>query len=112
MIIGYSSQRAKKDRYNREKGVRRLQKEFGKGNITKDNVNKRGYNKFLDLANDVKVTINKNKINEDEQWDGLKGYLTNTGLPAEVVYEQYRDLWQIERAYRITKGTLELRPMF
>ncbi|KAA6308721.1 hypothetical protein EZS27_039664, partial [termite gut metagenome] len=48
-----------------------MQKEFDKGNITKDNINKRGYNKFLDLANDVKVTINKNKINEDEQWDGL-----------------------------------------
>ncbi|KAA6299984.1 MAG: hypothetical protein EZS26_003880 [Candidatus Ordinivivax streblomastigis] len=64
------------------------------------------------MANGVKVAINKNKINEDEQWDGSKGYITNTGLPVEVVYEQYRDLWQIEWAYRITKGILELRPMF
>jgi transposase len=52
------------------------------------------------------------KISEDEQWDGLKGYLTNTRLSAEDVYKQYRGLWQIERAFRITKGTLELRPMF
>ena len=59
-----------------------------------------------------KITINKDKINEDEQWDGLKGYITNTGLLSEAVYEQYRELWQVERAYRITKGTLELRPMF
>ena len=28
------------------------------------------------------------------------------------MYEEYRGLWQIERAFRITKGTLELRPMF
>ena len=81
-------------------------------NITKENINKRGYNKFLELSDDIKVTINKDKINEDEQWDGLKGYITNTELPCKVVHEQYRELWQIERAYRITKGTLELRPMF
>ncbi|GHV54180.1 hypothetical protein FACS1894181_18070 [Bacteroidia bacterium] len=25
---------------------------------------------------------------------------------------QYNELWHVERAFRITKGTLELRPMF
>jgi transposase len=29
-----------------------------------------------------------------------------------MVYEEYSGLWQVERAFRITKGTLELRPMF
>jgi transposase len=33
-------------------------------------------------------------------------------LPAKEVYEQYNGLWVIERAYRITKGTIEIRPMF
>jgi transposase len=42
----------------------------------------------------------------------LKGYITNTDLPAKTVYEEYSGLWQVERAFRITKGTLELRPMF
>ena len=58
------------------------------------------------------MSINKEKIIEDGLWDGLKGYITNTKLSAEDVYRQYRDLWFIERAYRITKGTLEMRPMF
>ncbi len=49
---------------------------------------------------------------ETERWDGLKGYITNTTLPAKEVYEQYNGLWVIERAYRVTKGTLEMRPMF
>jgi transposase len=97
---------------NREKGVKRLAKTYKQGTITKENINKRGYSKFLDISDDVKVTINREKITQDEQWDGLKGYLTNTDLPAQVVYEQYCDLWIIERAYRITKGTLEMRPMF
>ncbi len=112
LIIAYSEKRAKKDKYNREKGVRRLQTACKSGMITKENVNKRGYNKFLEISDHVKVTINQDKIREDEQWDGLKGYLTNTQLDAKQVYEQYCGLWVIERAYRITKGTLEMRPMF
>lgn len=43
---------------------------------------------------------------------GLKAILHNTTLPAKEVYEQYRGLWIIERAYRVTKGTIEMRPMF
>jgi transposase len=29
-----------------------------------------------------------------------------------TIYEQYSELWQVERAFRVTKGTLDLRPMF
>ncbi len=112
LIIGYSENRAKKDSYNREKGIKRLQKTYKSGNITKKNINKKGYNKFLDISDNVKVCINLEKIEEDKKWDGLKGYITNTSLPAKEVYEQYKGLWVIERAYRITKGTIEMRPMF
>jgi transposase len=112
LIVGYSANRAKKDRYNRDKGVKRLEKAYRSGHITKENINKRGYNKFLDISDNVKVDIIRNRIEEDEKWDGLKGYLTNTNLPAKEVYEQYSGLWSIERAFRITKGTLEMRPMF
>jgi transposase len=112
LIVGFSQSRAKKDRYNREKGVERLKKAYKSGNINKENINNRGYNKFLEISDNVKVTINQDKINDDQKWDGLKGYITNTTLSAADVYEQYRALWVIERAYRITKGTLEMRPMF
>jgi len=112
LIVGYSDNRARKDKYNREKGVKRLEKAYRSGNITKENINKRGYNKFLEISDNVKVTINQDKIKQDEQWDGLKAYLTNTDLSAKLVYEQYSGLWSIERAFRITKGTIEMRPMF
>lgn len=112
LIVGYSANRAKKDRYNRKKGVNRLKTACKSGTLTKENINKRGYNKFLDISDNVQVTINQDKIGEDEKWDGLKDYLTNTGLPAKEVYQQYNELWVIERAYRVTKGTLEMRPMF
>jgi len=112
LIVGYSDNRAKKDRYNREKGIKRLEKEYTTQTLTKDKVNQRGYNKFLEISDDVKVNINYDKIKEDERWDGLKGYITNTDLPAKMVYEEYSGLWQVESAFRVTKGTLELRPMF
>lgn len=112
LIISYSEKRAKKDRYNREKGIKRLQKAYATGSIKKENITKRGYNKFLEISDDVKVTINQEKIKEDEKWDGLKGYVTNTSLSAQQVYQQYNGLWVVERAFRVTKGTIELRPMF
>lgn len=112
LIIGYSENRAKKDKYNREKGVKRLQKAYKNGTITKENINKRGYNKFLEISDNIKVIINPHKISEDEKWDGLKGYITNTALSAKDVYEQYNGLWIIENAFRVTKGTIEIRPMF
>lgn len=112
LIVGYSDNRAKKDWHNREKGVKRLEKAYRSGNITKENINKRGYNKFLEISDNVRVAINQDKIKQDEQWDGLKAYLTNTDLNTKEVYEQYGGLWSIERAFRITKGTLEMRPMF
>ena len=112
LILGYSEQRAQKDVYNREKGIKRLEKEYKSGAITKDKINKRGYNKFLDISDNVKVKINYDKTKEDQKWDGLKGYITNTGLSASNVCKQYSELWQVERAFRVTKGILELRPMF
>lgn len=45
---------------------------------TKGNINKRGYNKFLSMDGEVKVTINYDRVADDSKWDGLKGYLTNT----------------------------------
>ena len=112
LIVGYSEQRAKKDAYNREKGIKRLEKEYKSGTITKNNINKRGYNKFLEIADNVEVKINYAQTKEDEKWDGLKGYITNTDLSADNVYKQYSELWQVERAFRVTKGVLGLRPMF
>lgn len=60
----------------------------------------------------MRVSICQDKIDEDEKWDGLKGYVTNTLLPPEEVVTQYHGLWVVERAFRISKGTIETRPIF
>ena len=112
LIVGYSEVRAKKDAYNRNRGVARLRKAYSSGKLTKGQVNRRGYNKFLEVSKDVEVTINEDKIAQDSKWDGLKGYITNTELDAERVVAQYHGLWVVERAFRVSKGTLGMRPMF
>lgn len=112
LIISYSEKRAKKDAYNRDRGIARLRKAYQSGHITKQQVNRMGYNKFLEISRDIDVTISEDKIAEDYKWDGLKGYITNTDIDAEQVIAQYHGLWVVERAFRISKGTLEMRPMF
>ena len=112
LLIGYTSDRAKKDAYNREKGLRRLEKSYKRGTLTKENINKRGYNKFLNISKDVEIAIDYKKVSEDAAWDGLKGYLTNTRISTEDVYEAYHNLWNVEMAFRIAKSKIEIRPMF
>ena len=112
LIVSYSDARAKKNAWNRGKGVERLRKAYAKGTLTKENVNRRGYNKFLEIGKDITVSINEEKIAEDCLWDGLKGYITNTDLPGREVISQYHGLWVVERAFRVGKGTLEMRPVF
>ena len=112
LIVSYSEKRAKKDAYNRDRGIARLREAYKSGHITKQQVNRRGYNKFLEISKDIDVTISEEKIADDRKWDGLKGYITNTDIDAGQVIAQYHGLWVVERAFRISKGTLEMRPMF
>jgi transposase len=112
LIVTYSEGRAKKDRYNREKGLRRLQKQLKTNRLTKATLNKRGYNKFLRMEGAIKVSIDESRVQQDACWDGLKGYITNTTLSADEAIENYRHLWQIEKAFRITKTDLKVRPVY
>ena len=112
LIVSLSDKRARKEAYNREKGLRKLRMKVKSGILTKDSITNRGYNKFLNLSQDVSVEIDEEKVKDDEKWDGLKGYVTNTDLSSEKVIENYSHLWQIEKAFRISKTDLRIRPIY
>ncbi len=112
LIVSYSTARATKDAANRKRGLEKLEKQIASGKLTKANINNRGYNKYLCLTGDVKITINKQKYEQDAVWDGLKGYITNTTLKTDQIIENYRELWQIEKAFRISKTDLQIRPVY
>jgi transposase len=112
VIVHYSDNRAKKDEYNRTRGLMRLEKKIKAGKLTKSSINNKGYNKYLKLTGEVEITIDYNKYQQDNVWDGLKGYVTNTKLTDKEVLENYRHLWNIEKAFRMSKTDLRIRPIY
>ncbi len=112
LIITYSDSRAGKDRANREKGLRKLEKQVSTGKLTKASINNKGYNKYLKLEGEISITIDRDKYEDDLKWDGLKGYLTNTQLSKDEIISNYGHLWKIEKAFRISKNELKIRPIY
>lgn len=112
VIVTYSRKRAQKDKVNREKGLKRLEKRVKSGKLSKEHLNNRGYNKYLRLTGQAHLSIDYEKFEADGRWDGLKGYLTNTTLSKDQVITNYQHLWHIEKAFRISKTDLRIRPVY
>jgi len=112
LIVSHSEKRSKKDAHNRNNGIKRLEKRIKSGRLTKNNINNRGYNKFLKIEGDATISLDLTKIYNDSKWDGLKGYVTNSSLNPQEIIDQYRQLWQIEKAFRISKTDLKVRPIY
>lgn len=109
LIVDFSDKRAKKDKFNREKLIKKLEEKIA----SKQELIKKS--KYLILENQSKVAgIDREKIEQDKRHDGLKGYWTNLNIrnkPKEII-DQYHNLWQVERAFRMSKSDLAERPIF
>lgn len=109
LIVSYSEKRAKKENYNREKLIQKLEVKIA----SKKTLIKKS--KYLILKNQGEVAgIDRKKIDMDKRHDGLKGYWTNLKLkikPDEII-DQYHNLWQVEKAFRMSKSDLAERPIF
>lgn len=116
LIVSYSPERANKDAKDRDRLVVRLKKQLGdKDQIeVKKLIKNQGTKKYLKISeNKMIATLNENKIYADSLWDGLHGLITNTKeSSAQELMKRYKDLWQIEEAFRINKTDLKMRPIF
>ena len=112
IVVSFTEKRRKRDAINREKGLRRLQEKVASGKVSKKHINNRGYNKYLRLQGEARIDIDMDAFEKDAAWDGLKGYVTNTKLSEEEVIGNYHNLWFIERAFRMNKTDLQIRPMY
>ena len=112
IIISYSDSRAKKDKHNRDKGILKLEKQIKSNKLTKSHINNKGYNRYLKLEGEVKIRLDKSKVQQDSKWDGLKGFATNTSFSKEEIIENYGYLWKIEKAFRVAKSDLLIRPIY
>lgn len=68
-------------------------------------------NKFL--TGDLRTySLNAALVEKTKLLLGIKGYHTNLDLPEKLVIDRYRDLWQIEKSFRLSKTDLAARPVY
>jgi len=111
LIVTDSEKRAKKDKHDRQKGILKLKEKLSRSSTVKDYISNAGYKKYLNVTNG-NISLNEERIKEEEAWDGLKGLITNSSLADLEILAQYKNLYQVEESFRITKHDLKIRPVF
>ena len=129
LIVTYNSQRAHKDRADRQALIKRLQAKLGKVNAKVDPltgeikppkanaqklITNSGYLRYIEHADQAGVfVIDDDKIEADTAWDGLHAIVTNdrTASAGELL-ARYRRLWVIEESFRTIKHSLAVRPIY
>lgn len=106
LICDYSVKRATKNRFDREKQIQKALKQINNpGKIKKQ--------RFLTQTSKQKFELNQNLINKQELLDGIKGYITNLKDPnPALIISRYKDLWHVEKSFRIAKSDLQTRPIY
>ena len=113
LVVTYNEKRAYKDREDRRRVIEKVQKKIGSGKNMKKLVSNRGYQKFLAVEGEGKITLDEEKIVQEELWDGLHGVITNDNeADAGSLLALYRRLWVIEESFRIHKSDLSIRPIY
>jgi len=113
MTITYSPKRAEKDKYDRETAVEKLKQKLKKSKNPKGLLSNFGYKKFIRVDGDADLKLDENKLKEAENWDGLKGIVSNTkNLSALEQITHYSGLWQVEETFRISKHDVKMRPVY
>lgn len=124
-IIIRNPEQAKRDKRQRKKCIEKLEKELLEVNRTISKRNGKhnqrvcalkthpSYGRFIRELKSGELRVNRKKVHEEEGLDGK--YLLSTSdasLSAEDVALGYKQLIQVERAFRTLKHTLDLRPMY
>jgi len=107
LVVSYSAKRAVKDKHDREKQIKKARESLAQpGKLN------RRY-KFIRSAKKGFYCLNQSLIKKVEQLEGLKGYISNAAkLKDEEVIGKYAELWQVEKAFRMSKSDLKARPIF
>jgi len=111
LIAFHSSKRARKDEYDRQKDIERIEK-YIKSN-TKSQLTSRLKKPYVTISKACELEIDLEKLNHVKRFDGFFGIQTNLEkINAKEILNTYRGLWQVEKTFRIAKSNLEIRPVF
>jgi len=112
LIITYSPKRAKKDKADRERLIKKAESLLSSKAKVKASY-KRGGRKYLKEVGSTDWVLDEEAIAKDERFDGYYGIQTNLkDLKVQDILDAYHTLWKIEESFRIMKSTLEVRPIF
>jgi transposase len=118
-VIAYNPEQAKHDRIIREQLLERLQCELEQLNARRSTKAKcevllhPSMKRYVKELKSGKLKIDKAKVKQEEKLDGK--YLLSSSdksLSAEDIALGYKQLMEVERAFRTLKTTLSLRPIY
>ncbi len=118
-VIAYNPEEAKLDRINRERTLERLECELnvlnskGKTKSQCKVLLHQSMGRYVKELKSGKLKIDQSKVKQQEKLDGK--YLLSTSdshLSAEDIALGYKQLMEVERAFRTMKSTLSLRPVY
>lgn len=104
VIYQYREKRAQLDRQNIQKQIDKAKRIIaGKRPVSK--------NKFVSVTTHTKK-LNQKLVDKAQALVGIKGYVTNTDIPAQRVIDYYHELFKIEASFRMAKSDFKARPVF
>jgi transposase len=121
-VLVYNPEQAKKDQATREKTLKRIAEmilALGDPEVASHKkavcalLSHRSMGRYIRQTKTGKLRINQAKVQEEESLDGK--YLLSSSddtLTPEDIALGYKQLMEVERAFRTLKTTLELRPLY
>jgi transposase len=110
LVVCFSEEEAKKDLSKREEIIARLIEKLKTQGLKSLLVHKE-YSKYLKIKAE-KPELDEEKIKAEELFDGKFVLQTNTKLDWKEIVSAYKDLWQVEAAFRTLKSELEMGPIY
>jgi len=123
-IVFWSRKYADKARADRAKIIQKAKAYVENPGKYKNATQKHGAAKYVENIEVVESTgeviesektliFNELKLLEDEKLDGYYSIVTSEkDMADDEIIDTYRGLWEIEETFRVTKSTLEARPVF
>lgn len=108
-VVCLNERQARKDARDREAIIESLKEQLKAGEKTL--IGNKGYRKYLKVEPES-MAIDLEKAKEEARFDGKWVLKTNTDWSAEKVALKYKELWQVEHAFRDIKTSFETRPVF
>ena len=121
-MVYYSQKYADKQRHERELAILKAKDLIeNPGKYTQATsygctkyINNISFNKKTgEVADDSNLSLNLDKIKDEEKFDGYYSIVTSEKhLSDKEIRDIYKGLWKIEETFKITKSELETRPIF